>query len=98
MPILHEHFEPGSMIKELQAHNDMVTAMDFDVPFGTMVTAALDDTVRVWDLNMGRCMGFLEGHHGEWYRTFISSMLLSSCSIGPLSPSGRQYRCNWFYG
>jgi len=39
-----------------------VTALDFDMPFGTMVTAALDDTVRVWDLNLGRCMGFLEGH------------------------------------
>jgi division protein 1 len=62
MPILHEHFDPGSKIRELQAHNDMITALDFDVPFGTMVTAALDDTVRVWDLNAGRCMGFLEGH------------------------------------
>ena len=63
MPILHEHFEPGSNIREIQAHNDMITALDFDVPFGTMVTAALDDTVRVWDLNAGRCMGMLEGHH-----------------------------------
>jgi division protein 1 len=62
MPVLHEHFEPGSVIRELQAHNDIVTALDFDVPFGTMVSAALDDTVRVWDLNLGRCMGFLEGH------------------------------------
>ncbi|PGG95917.1 mitochondrial division protein 1 [Helicocarpus griseus UAMH5409] len=65
MPILHEHFEPGSLIKELEAHNDMVSAIDFDVPFGTMVSAALDDTVRVWDLNLGRCMGFLEGHHAS---------------------------------
>jgi mitochondrial division protein 1 len=62
VPILHEHFEPGSMIRELNAHNDAITALDFDVPFGTMVTAALDDTVRVWDLNAGRCIGFLEGH------------------------------------
>lgn len=62
MPVLHEHMEPGSRIRELQAHNDMITALDFDVPFGTMVTAALDDTVRVWDLNAGRCMGLLEGH------------------------------------
>jgi len=65
MPILHEHLEPGSMIKELQAHNDMISALDFDVPFGTMVTAALDDTVRVWDMSLGRCMGFLEGHHAS---------------------------------
>jgi len=62
MPILHEHFEPGSMIREFSAHKDMITAVDFDVPFGTMVTSALDDSVRVWDMNAGRCMGILEGH------------------------------------
>lgn len=62
MPILHEHLEPGSKIKELQAHNDTITALDFDAPWGTLVTAALDDTVRVWDLNAGRCIGLLEGH------------------------------------
>lgn len=65
MPVLHEHFEPGSAIKEVQAHNDIITALDFDFPFGTMVSAALDDTVRVWDLNSGRCQGFLEGHHAS---------------------------------
>ncbi|KAL8726578.1 MAG: hypothetical protein Q9166_006613 [cf. Caloplaca sp. 2 TL-2023] len=65
IPIRHEHFEPGFNIRELQAHNDMITALDFDVPFGTMVTAALDDTVRVWDLNVGRCIGLLEGHHAS---------------------------------
>ncbi|RMD45096.1 hypothetical protein DV735_g41, partial [Chaetothyriales sp. CBS 134920] len=62
VPVLHEHLEPGSSLKTLPAHNDTITALDFDAPFGTMVTAALDDTVRVWDLNLGRCMGFLEGH------------------------------------
>ncbi|USW57282.1 Putative WD40/YVTN repeat-like-containing domain superfamily [Septoria linicola] len=62
MPVLHEHMEPGSRIREIPAHNDIITALDFDAPFGTMVTAALDDTVRVWDLNAGRCMGMLEGH------------------------------------
>lgn len=65
IPIRHEHFEPGSNLRELQAHNDMITALDFDAPFGTMVTSALDDTVRVWDLNAGRCMGLLEGHHAS---------------------------------
>lgn len=60
--ILHEHLKAGSNIRTVEAHNDTITALDFDVPFGTMVTAALDDTVRVWDLNAGRCMGLLEGH------------------------------------
>ncbi|KAF2129461.1 WD40 repeat-like protein [Dothidotthia symphoricarpi CBS 119687] len=62
MPILHEHLESGSKIRELPAHNDAITALDFDAPWGTLVTAALDDTVRVWDLNAGRCIGMLEGH------------------------------------
>jgi len=61
-PILHQNLTAGSRIKEFQAHSDMITAMDFDVPFGTMVSAALDDTLRVWDLNSGRCVGMLEGH------------------------------------
>ena len=65
VPIRHEHFEPGSSIREFQAHNDMITALDFDAPFGTLVTSALDDTVRVWDLNQGRCIGLLEGHHAS---------------------------------
>lgn len=63
--IRHEHFDPGSSIREFQAHNDMITALDFDAPFGTMVTSALDDTVRVWDLNLGRCIGLLEGHQAS---------------------------------
>lgn len=62
MPVLHEHLQQGSRIREFQAHTDIITALDFDVPFGTLVTSALDDTVRVWDLNAGRCMGMLEGH------------------------------------
>lgn len=62
MPILHEHFAAGFNIRQLRAHKDTVTAIDFDAPFGTMVTAALDDTVKVWDLNAGRCIGLLDGH------------------------------------
>ena len=62
MPILHEHFEPGTMIRSMRAHHDNITALDFDAPFGLMVSAAMDDSVRVFDLNAGRCIGVLEGH------------------------------------
>ncbi|KAK6497697.1 Mitochondrial fission protein, variant 2 [Arthrobotrys musiformis] len=65
MPILHEHMSPGSEIKEMQCHADLITALDFDFPFGKLVTAALDDTVRVWDLNSGRSLGQLEGHNAS---------------------------------
>lgn len=62
MPILHEHLTPGTNLREVKAHADNITALDFDVPFGTMVTSGMDDLVKVWDLNAGRCMGILEGH------------------------------------
>jgi len=81
MPIRHEHFEPGSSIREIPAHNDMITAMDFDAPFGTMVTAALDDTVRVWDLNQGRCLGLLEGHKASVRCLQVEENIVATGSI-----------------
>ncbi|KAK7426915.1 Mitochondrial fission protein [Neonectria magnoliae] len=81
MPILHEHFEPGTNIREIRAHQDTITAMDFDAPFGTMVTAALDDTVRVWDLNAGRCMGFLEGHTASVRTLQVEDNILATGSM-----------------
>ena len=81
MPILHEHFEPGSNIREIPAHNDMITALDFDVPFGTMVTSSRDDTVRVWDLNAGRCMGLLEGHTASVRALQVEDNLVATGSM-----------------
>lgn len=80
MPILHEHFEPGSSIREIRAHRDNITALDFDAPFGVMATAALDDTVRVWDLNAGRCMGSLEGHTASVRALQIEDNILATGS------------------
>lgn len=80
MPILHEHFEPGSNIREIRAHRDNITALDFDAPFGVMATAALDDTVRVWDLNAGRCMGLLEGHAASVQALQIEDNILATGS------------------
>ena len=81
MPIRHEHFEPGTSIKEIPAHNDMITALGFDAPFGTMVTAALDDTVRVWDLNQGRCLGLLEGHRASVRCLQVEENIVATGSI-----------------
>ncbi|RFU75419.1 mitochondrial division 1 [Trichoderma arundinaceum] len=81
MPILHEHFAPGSSIREIRAHRDTITAMDFDAPFGTLVTAALDDTVRVWDLNAGRCMGYLEGHTASVRALQVEDNILATGSM-----------------
>ncbi|OAA61862.1 WD repeat-containing protein [Niveomyces insectorum RCEF 264] len=80
MPILHEHFQPGTAIRELRAHQDAITALDFDAPFGTLVSAGMDDTVRVWDLNAGRCIGLLEGHTASVRALQVEDNLLATGS------------------
>ncbi|KAH3686198.1 hypothetical protein WICPIJ_002832 [Wickerhamomyces pijperi] len=62
-PTLQQYYEPGAEIKEFQAHEEAINCFDFDIPFGTMVSASLDNTVRVWDLSRGKCTGLLEGHN-----------------------------------
>ncbi|KAI1335823.1 mitochondrial division protein [Xylariaceae sp. FL0016] len=81
MPILHEHFEPGFNIREIKAHVDNITAVDFDVPFGTMVSSAMDDTVKVWDLNVGRCIGKLEGHTASVRALQVEDNILATGSM-----------------
>ena len=81
MPVRHEHFEPGTNIRVIPAHNDLITTLDFDAPFGTMVTAALDDTVRVWDLNHGRCLGLLDGHRASVRCLQVEDHLVATGSI-----------------
>lgn len=62
-PTLQQYYKPGSKIKEIKAHEDSITCLGFDQPFGTLVTASRDNTVRVWDLSRGKCTGLLEGHY-----------------------------------
>ncbi|KAK4208448.1 Mitochondrial division protein 1 [Rhypophila decipiens] len=81
MPILHEHFKPGTMIRSMRAHQDSITALDFDAPFGLMVSAAMDDSVRVWDLNAGRCIGLLEGHTASVRTLQVEDNILATGSM-----------------
>ena len=49
--------------KTLQGHNTPITALDFSEPYGTLVTAAQEDTQpRVWELLTGEEIGRLRGH------------------------------------
>ncbi|RKO91935.1 WD40-repeat-containing domain protein, partial [Blyttiomyces helicus] len=54
--------------KVLYGHRDSVESLDFDMPFGTLVTASADRSIRVWDLSSQRCHALLQGHTG-WVRT-----------------------------
>jgi len=81
MPVLHEHYEPGKNIRHFRAHDDYINALDFDAPFGTLVTAALDDTVRVWDLAAGRGIGSLEGHTASVRALQLEDNILATGSL-----------------
>ncbi|KAJ3181347.1 Mitochondrial fission protein [Gaertneriomyces sp. JEL0708] len=59
---------PDTCFKTLYGHADSVETLDFDMPFGTLVTGSADRTVRVWDLSSYRCSASLKGHTG-WVRT-----------------------------
>jgi mitochondrial division protein 1 len=50
-------------LQTLQAHSTPISALDFSEPYGTLVSAALDDPhPHVWDLLTGEELGRLRGH------------------------------------
>ncbi|GMM38723.1 Mdv1 protein [Saccharomycopsis crataegensis] len=61
-PTLQNYYNSGAEISSFPAHEQGITCFDFDYPFGTMVSASLDSTVRVWDLSTQKCLTLLEGH------------------------------------
>ncbi len=50
--------------QSIQAHTAPITALDFNEPYGMLVTAGQDDIVKVWDLCDGEAIGELRGHKG----------------------------------
>lgn len=59
---LQTFYASGSQISSFKAHEDSITCLDFDYPFGTLVTASRDSTVRIWDVGNQKFMALLEGH------------------------------------
>lgn len=62
MLILYEYFDVGFNIWEICVYQDIIIVIDFDVLFGIFVSVVFDDMVKVWDLNVGCCIGSLEGY------------------------------------
>lgn len=48
----------------MQGHTAPINSLDFDEPYGMLVTAGQDDIVKVWDLCDGEEIGQLRGHKG----------------------------------
>ncbi|CAG8609617.1 3241_t:CDS:10 [Dentiscutata erythropus] len=56
--------EPGTCIKTLEGHDDMILCLDFNKSNGTLASASLDNTLKLWDLANYQCLGILDGHKG----------------------------------
>ncbi|KAJ3356576.1 Mitochondrial fission protein [Kappamyces sp. JEL0680] len=60
--------EPNSCIKTYFGHLESVECVDFETPYGLLVTGSADKSLRIWDLSSHHCLGVLDGHDG-WIRS-----------------------------
>jgi len=65
LPSEHDELPSGVAFMSLLGHTAPITALDFSEPYGTLVSAAGDDAVTVWDLTAARQVGRLRGHKGK---------------------------------
>ncbi|EDO16071.1 hypothetical protein Kpol_1016p11 [Vanderwaltozyma polyspora DSM 70294] len=56
--------EIGTVLSALKnAHENNITCLDFDEPFGTLYSAGqLDNTIKVWDLSSSKFIGSFNAH------------------------------------
>ncbi|WVN87329.1 mitochondrial division protein 1 [Cryptococcus depauperatus CBS 7841] len=64
LPSEHDELPSGVAFMTMDAHAGPITALDFEEPYGVLVTAGQDDIVKVWDLCNGEEIGQLRGHRG----------------------------------
>ncbi|CAG8491437.1 5509_t:CDS:10 [Ambispora leptoticha] len=48
----------------LEGHYNVISCLDLDKPGSKLVTSSMDNTLRVWNLTTGKCLGILDGHEG----------------------------------
>ena len=62
-------------------HQESVECLDFETPYGHLVSGSADKTLKIWDLSTNECLGTLEGHKG-WIRA------VQLCGYSVMSGSG----------
>ncbi|KAG0237687.1 Mitochondrial fission protein [Mortierella sp. GBA43] len=68
--------DSGTCIHTFRGHDGMITSMDLNGPYGTLVTASKDNMVRVWDMSTFKCLGLLPGHED-----YVGCMQLSQDTL-----------------
>lgn len=68
--------DSGTCMNTFYGHDGIITCLDLNGPYGTLVTASRDNTVRVWDLTTFKCLGQLPGHEN-----YVECMQLAQSSL-----------------
>ncbi|KAG0017699.1 Mitochondrial fission protein [Entomortierella chlamydospora] len=68
--------DSGTCMNTFYGHDGIITCIDLNGPYGTLVTASRDRTTRVWDLTTFKCLGQLPGHED-----YVECMQLSQHTL-----------------
>jgi division protein 1 len=68
--------DSGTCMHTFYGHDGVITTLDLNGPYGTLVTASKDNTTRVWDLTTFKCLGQLPGHED-----YVECMQLSQNTL-----------------
>jgi division protein 1 len=71
-----EALDSGTCMHTFYGHDGVITTLDLNGPYGTLVTASKDNTTRVWDLSTFKCLGQLPGHEN-----YVECMQLSQNTL-----------------
>ncbi|KAF9907227.1 Mitochondrial fission protein [Linnemannia zychae] len=71
-----ETLDSGTCMHTFYGHDGVITTLDLNGPYGTLVTASKDNTTRVWDLSTFKCLGQLPGH-----QDYVECMQLSQNTL-----------------
>lgn len=64
LPSEHDQLPKNVSFMTLKGHTKPISALDFTTPYGQLVSASVDQSLRVWDLVSGEEIQELVGHKG----------------------------------
>ena len=55
-------FEHNMKVKNLLGHSGPITALDLNYDDQNLISASLDCTIRLWNLELGQCIAYYKSH------------------------------------